>query len=290
MGNGNDEFVNALLDDLTSARDRGDNAEVSRLLNYATQEAGRDVAAVLRERLNLRYPPAPPRAPETPPPEVRRPEPAIMLPPASNNRRVLLVFSAAITVLVAVVVLLVVVIITRTSTSTTTLTTTLTPAPTVVPSARPPSRTQPSATPPAAEYTVAIDRQPITLGAPNVSCQMTLADLDTGSVRVNSTSEDTDDLLYSHCSPIGLQRWNAQYVGHAPSPVTDDPQQCAQHARGDAVSGSIEPADLHRGQSFCVVTDEDNIAALTLTDKPRSSGDDPDLRFELTVWKPGQSD
>ncbi|HEV7652689.1 MAG TPA: hypothetical protein VGP26_31425 [Actinophytocola sp.] len=317
-------FVNALLGNLASARARGDDAEVERLLNYTAQEAGQDVAAIVRAKLDelpagffaspgqdvgqdvaailkvrFNQSPLPPDTspPGFLPPEVRPPVPPTELPP-SNNRRLVVFFSSAVALLLVVVVVLVVVLVTRTSTTTAT-TNTATSAPTAVqttsgPSSTagtpstsdlPPAPASASPTAPDSGYTMAINRQPITMGTPDVSCQMTLADLDSGSVRVNGEDEDTDDLLYWHCSPVGLQRWNAQFMGNAPAQGPRDSQECAQFARSDAVSGSIEPKDLEVGQSFCVITDEENIASLKLTGKPRSGSEDPNLKFELTVWK-----
>lgn len=132
---------------------------------------------------------------------------------------------------------------------------------------------------------MAIEKRPFTLGAPDSSCQITAADLDAGTVKVNTDLKDKDDLRYWNCSPEGLGMNNAEYMGNAPSVGAENPQECAQAARSDAVSGSVKHDDLEIGQSFCVITDEENVALLKLIDKSSNGYLDPDLKFELTVWK-----
>ncbi|MFB6718894.1 hypothetical protein ACFCV3_01990 [Kribbella sp. NPDC056345] len=52
------------------------------------------------------------------------------------------------------------------------------------------------------------------------------------------------------------------------------------------MSGSIEPSDLKLDQSFCLVTDEENVAWLRLIKKEKASeSPEPNLVFQFAVWK-----
>jgi hypothetical protein len=124
------------------------------------------------------------------------------------------------------------------------------------------------------------------IAAPRSSCGRTFVDLDGPAVRVNGENEPGDDLMYWHCSQVGLQGQNAQYFGTAAKTRPSTAEQCVQLAKVSAVAGNLEPQDLKLDQSFCLLTDQENVVWLRLLKKEkRTSGDDPDLVFQMASWK-----
>jgi hypothetical protein len=167
-------------------------------------------------------------------------------------------------------------------------TSTAAPAPAASAPAAPAATTTPPASAPAADsYVLAHDIARWTIPAPRSSCGRTYADLDGDQprARVNSDDESGDELLYWHCSPVGLRPQNALAVGRAGKKRPATAAECAATAQQDAVAANIEPGDLTvREDAFCVITDQENVAWLNLVAKETASNSDPNLVFRLVVW------
>ncbi len=157
--------------------------------------------------------------------------------------------------------------------------------------ALPPAPTSPASSPtpsaPADPFVKVHDIARWTIPAPRSSCGFTMADLDGDAprARVNTDDQNGDELLYWHCSPVGLQLRNGQAMGRAEKDVPATGSACEARAQQDAVASNLEPDELDpRRTAFCVVTDEGNVAWLNLLAKEKTSNPDPNLVFRLVVW------
>jgi hypothetical protein len=259
-------YLNAELDKFQAAIDHRDKDGAWRVLEHVRAEAGDQVADIFTTMLadrglsSLLPPPAGPPAP----PSKR----SIELPAPGSNKRLVIVLSTIVAALTVAVVVLVVVQVTRPTTATTVTTQPQVTTSVVVPAA--PSAGETSATttvapPPVGPgFKLDIQRQPLTLGAPNSFACSTVADLDIPAVRVEGTLNDSTDLAYQ-CYPLGLYSPSARYFGNGPLEQPASAEQCAASARTETVSTSLEPKQLEPGKSaFCVVTHGGNVAWLRL--------------------------
>lgn len=126
--------------------------------------------------------------------------------------------------------------------------------------------------------------EPLVIAASSSVCQFTLADLDRPAVKVNGEVEQTDDLQYIHnCSPEGIERSGAQYLGEGPDKLPEDAAACEDMARKRAVSGAVQWKEFEPGRNLCAITDEGNVAWLRYV-KTVQAANGPDLHFEVTLW------
>jgi hypothetical protein len=283
-------YLTAELDNLMEAMARNDLDAVVRRLDHVRAEAGKETADILTQMLIDRGGP------------VQRPMPAAhmtgpfptmmsasMERPAlrgrrTNNKLIIGLSSAVVFLLVAVVVLMSTVF-TRPNTVTAGNGSPERGAPdpaTVLP-------TTSTLAAPTTEFTATLQHAPLTVAGPSASgCGSTGIDLDTATVNAGTTSS-TDDLVYddSRQCDLEIRKKNAQNFGTGPAQQPENAEECSQYAAVVSVVGTVKYNDLQPGQTaFCVITSEGNVAWMRLMEKlDRGGQSNPDLVFELTLWK-----
>lgn len=150
------------------------------------------------------------------------------------------------------------------------------------PSPSPSSSSFPSATPAASPdslYHLTFSRKPLRASWP--SCY-TWVDLDVPRV---TDDNDIDDLEYANCGYGGDLNGGGESFGEGPKSEPKTAEECVDFAQTQGIE-RVLVRNLRLSMTFCSVTSEGNVAWLRLV---RMSGDrdQPDLHFEMTLWKQG---
>ncbi|WP_412542405.1 hypothetical protein R8Z50_07860 [Longispora sp. K20-0274] len=166
-----------------------------------------------------------------------------------------------------------------------------TPPATSAPGAPPGSAKPASAAPattgagpgPAAGYTRSFSRTRVTVPAVNCFAEI---DLDTPAVAEGLNSLPGADLRFgagSICGPDQLQGQESKFFGHGPA-AEPTGAECAGAARAQA-SGPVLNRAMTAGETaFCVITDQENVAWVQVTEVSRETGHG--LALAVTLWTP----
>ncbi|GIG59496.1 hypothetical protein Lfu02_38680 [Longispora fulva] len=143
--------------------------------------------------------------------------------------------------------------------------------------------TGPSSPGTAAGYTQTFSRTRVTV--PAVNCYAEI-DLDTPAVAEGLNSLPGADLRFgagSICGPDQLQGQEAKFFGHGPA-AEPTGEQCAGAAKAQA-SGPVLNRAMTAGETaFCVITDQENVAWVQVTEVSRETGHG--LALAVTLWTP----
>ncbi|MFD3923008.1 hypothetical protein [Streptomyces sp. NPDC058595] len=126
-----------------------------------------------------------------------------------------------------------------------------------------------------------VDDEPLTLPYPGGACQHSTADFDVPEVHDDISNRN--ELDYSDCNSeeVTLQGKN---FGTGPVTAPAGPAECIEQAQRRG-AGDKDPSDFQRGDTFCVITSENNVAWLKFTGSTDVGETHPDLHFKLTLWK-----
>ncbi|MGY0064507.1 hypothetical protein ACWY4P_50140 [Streptomyces sp. LZ34] len=140
---------------------------------------------------------------------------------------------------------------------------------------------QDSGAPDPAGLVKAVDRQQLTVPYPGGACQQSVVDLDVPEVHDDISNRN--EIGYSLCNSKEVSLAGKNF-GTGPSTPPASPAECIEQAQRRG-TGDKDPSDFHRGDTFCVITSENNVAWLKFTGSTDVGDTLPDLHFELTLWK-----
>ncbi|MFD3487253.1 serine/threonine-protein kinase [Streptomyces sp. NPDC058665] len=137
----------------------------------------------------------------------------------------------------------------------------------------------------AGQLTKVVDKQPLTLPFPSSACGVNGVDLDVPET--NDDITNANELEYGDCKSQQVEMGGRNF-GTGPPSRPSDHEECMAQARLEAV-GDMDAEEFRNGQTFCVITDEENVAWLKFLGAQETNNLYPDLRFELTLWKREQA-